>query len=98
MPGLPVATIHDDTLITRWSSLTAASLQNETVMLDIGSGRYYGLDDVGSDIWRRLETPRKFGELVDGLMADYEAERTVIAEDVRKLLSIMAEHKVIILT
>jgi len=32
------------------------------------------------------------------LVADYEAERTVIAEDVRKLLSIMAKHKVIILT
>ena len=98
MPELPAAAIRDDTIITRGSGLTAAALQNETVMLDIGTGRYYGLDDVGSDIWRRLETPRKFGELVDGLVADYEAERTVIAEDVRKLLSMMAEHKVVILT
>jgi len=90
--------ISDDTLITRNTGLLAAAVHDETVMMDIESGRYYGLDDIGSAIWQRLEAPRRFGTLIDSLVADYDADRAVIAEDVRKLLSIMAEHKVVVLS
>jgi len=89
--------ISDDTLITRNTGLLAAAVHDETVMMDIESGRYYGLDDIGSVIWRRLEAPCRFVKLIDGLVADYEADRAVIAGDVRKLLSIMAENKVVTL-
>ena len=92
---LPPATIGENTVITRSSALLAAAVRDETVMMDIESGNYFGLDDIGSVIWQRLETPSQFGKLIDALVADYDADRAVIAEDVRKLLSIMAEHKVV---
>jgi hypothetical protein len=44
-----------------------------------------------------LEAPCTFGALVDGLTADYDADRTVIANDVRNLLSEMAAHNVVTL-
>ncbi len=89
--------IAETTLITRSSGVLAAAVRDEMVMMDIESGRYYGLDDIGSDIWRRLEQPRRFGELVDMLAGDYDADRGVIAEDVRKLLALMARHNVVAL-
>jgi hypothetical protein len=92
------APINDDTLITRSTGLLAAAVHDETVMMDIASGHYYGLDDIGSEIWRRLETSNTFGKLVDSLAADYDAERAVIAEDVRQLLVVMADHKVVTLS
>ena len=97
MPQMPASSelIGDQTLISRSTGLLVAPVHDETVMMDIESGHYYGLDDIGSEIWRRLEAPRTFGELVDSLAADYEADRAVIAEDVRRLLSQMAEHKVV---
>jgi hypothetical protein len=90
--------INDQTLISRSNSLLAAVVHDETVMMDIPSGLYYGLDDIGSDIWRRLESPRRFGELVDSLAAEYDADRGIIAADVQKLLTLMATHKVVSLT
>ena len=87
--------IDDDTLIARSGSLLVAKVHDETVMMDIPSGRYYGLDDIGSDIWKRLESPRQFGELVDALAAEFDAEHATIAGDVRKLLTIMATHGVV---
>lgn len=93
----PAPTIGENTLIARSSGLLAAAVREETVMMDIENGRYYGLDDIGSEIWRRLESPCTFGALVDGLVIDFDAERAVIAEDVRKLLAIMAEHEVVTL-
>jgi Coenzyme PQQ synthesis protein D (PqqD) len=94
----PSLTIGEQTLVSRSTGLLVAAVRDETVMMHIESGHYYGLDDIGSEIWRRLEAPRRFGELVDGLVADFDADRTVIAEDVRRLLAIMAEHKVVSLS
>ncbi len=91
------ANIGETTLITRSSGLLTAPVRDEIVMMDIDSGLYYGLDDIGSEIWRRLEAPHKFGDLVNSLVADYDADRAVIAEDVRKLLSVLAEHEVVTL-
>ena len=97
MPETPLLQepIDNQTLITRSTGLMVAPVHNETVMMSIESGHYYGLDDIGSDIWRRLEAPRKFGDLIDALAADYDADRAVIADDVRKLLSLMAAQDVV---
>jgi hypothetical protein len=92
------AQIDDRTLISRNSSLLAAPVNDEIVMMVLDSGVYYGLDDIGSEIWRRLETPRTFVDLIDGLAADFDADRAVIAADVRELLTVMAEHEVVSLT
>ncbi len=78
--------IGEGTQIHRVRSVLSAPVGKEIVMMDIESGRYLGLDSIGSNIWRRLESPRTFREIIDGLVADYDADRAVIADDVRRLL------------
>ncbi|HEY1979766.1 MAG TPA: PqqD family protein [Xanthobacteraceae bacterium] len=95
---LPQVPINDQTLISRSDSLLVAGVHDETVMMDIQNGHYYGLDDIGSDIWKRLETPCRFSDLVDALIADYDADRAVIARDVLQLVTLMASNKVVTLS
>ena len=87
--------IGEETRIYRTGSVLTAEIGKQIVMMDIESGRYLGLDDIGSVIWQRLETPRTFGDLVDSLVEDYDAERAVIAQDVRELLKEMAAQSVV---
>jgi imidazolonepropionase-like amidohydrolase len=87
--------ISEETLIRRTASVLTAEIDKQIVMMDIESGRYLGLDDIGSVIWQRLETPRTFGDLVDSLVEDYDAERAVIAQDVRELLKEMATQGIV---
>ena len=42
-----------------------------------------------------MKVLRNFGELIDWLVADYDADRAVIADDVWKLLLEMAAHDVV---
>ena len=56
--------IGETTLIHRTNTVLTAAVGKEIVMMDIDSGRYLGLDDIGSVIWQRLETPCTFGALV----------------------------------
>ena len=86
------------TLISRSPSVLTAEVDGEIVMMSIEQGRYFGLDDIGSDIWKRIEPPCSFAALVDGLAADYQADRATIAADVQALLDRMADQDVVRLT
>lgn len=90
--------IVNSTMVARSPSVLAADIDGEVVMMSIEQGCYFGLDDIGSDIWKRLDLPCSFGELVDRLAADYDANRETITADVRTLLLHMAVDNVVRLT
>jgi len=87
--------IADTTIISRGPSVLAAEVDGQVVMMSVAQGQYFGLDDIGSDIWKRIESPCAFADLIDRLAADYDADRTSIAADVRALLETMAERDVV---
>src|SRR6266853_1901702 len=87
--------IADATVISRSPSVLTAEVDGEVVMMSIEQGRYFGLDDIGSDVWHRIEPPCSFAALIDRLAADYDADRATIAADVQVLLARMAEQDVV---
>jgi hypothetical protein len=87
--------IVDSTIISRSSSVLTAEVNDGVVMMSIEHGHYLGLDDIGSDIWKRLDSPCAFADLVERLAADYDADRATIAADVRALLERMAAQDVV---
>lgn len=87
--------IADVTLISRSPAVLAAEVDGEIVMMSIEQGRYFGLDRIGADIWKRIEPPCSFGALIDALLAEYDADRATIAADVRLLLGRMAAQDVV---
>jgi hypothetical protein len=87
--------IADSTIISRSPAVVTAEVDGEVVMMSIEKGQYFGLDDIGSDIWKRLDPPCAFSDLIDHLAADYDADRAGIAADVRALLATMAAHDVV---
>ena len=90
-----IPAVADSTMISRSPSVLTAEVDGEVVMMSIEQGRYFGLDDIGSDIWKRLDTPCSFAELIGRLAVDYDADRAAIAADVRALLGRMAEQDVV---
>jgi hypothetical protein len=87
--------IGNATVILRSPAVLTAEVDGEIVMMSIEQGRYYGLDDIGSDIWKRIEQPCPFGALIKGLVAAYDADAATIAADVRALLDRMATQDVV---
>ncbi|HWT07027.1 MAG TPA: PqqD family peptide modification chaperone [Xanthomonadales bacterium] len=92
------AAITGSTIVSRSPSVLTDQVDGEIVMMSIEHSRYYGLDAVGGEIWRRIEPPCSFDDLVDALAADYAADRATIAADVRALLERMRERDAVALT
>jgi hypothetical protein len=91
----PAGTITGATIVSRSPSVLTAEVDGEIVMISIEQGLYFGLDSVGSDIWRRIEPPCSFATLIEALAADYEADRATIITDVKTLLAHMVERDIV---
>ena len=88
-------TIADTTVISRNPAVLTSEVDGEMLIMNIEQGRYSGLNNIGSDIWRRIDPPCTFADLVERLAADYDADHARVARDVRALLIRMLERDVI---
>jgi hypothetical protein len=67
-----MARFSPETLLSRAQDMLASNLDQETVLMSIEAGAYYGLEGSARSIWELLETPLRFSELVDRLVEGYE--------------------------
>lgn len=58
----------------------------ETMLLDLASGTYYGLDAVGGRFWRLLEEGKSVAEARDALLDEYEVGPDQLESDLEALL------------
>ncbi len=70
-------------------------LQGESVLLNVNTENYYGLDEVGTRMWAVLSEAPSIGQAVDTLLEEYEVERATLESDVDALLTELIEKKLI---
>jgi hypothetical protein len=75
--------------LSRVENLLSTELDQETVLMSIDAGAYYGLEGPARCIWEILETPLTFSALVDRLVQEYRVSRETCAADVEKFLGEM---------
>lgn len=80
------------TRVRRADDLLATEVADGMVLMDPEKGLYFGLDLIGTDIWRRLASPVLASDLVAALVRDYEAPAAQVERDVLVLLARMFEH------
>lgn len=59
----------------------------ETVILNLETGDYYGLNAVGAAIWRGIEAQSSRDEIVGAVQAEFESTVEVITQDMDALLA-----------
>jgi len=65
----------------------ARDLGGETVILNLESGIYFGLDHSGARIWQLLSEGKTFAEVCDAMLAEYDVSREDIERDVLYLVN-----------
>lgn len=77
------------------SQVKARQVGDETVILDLASGTYFGLDPVGARIWQLMGEGRTFGEICDVLLDEYDVTREALEHDVIELADKLLAQKLI---
>src|SRR3990172_8295096 len=74
--------------------LLSGEFDAETVILDLRTGVYYGLEEAGARIWRLLKSPTSLAALRDALVQEYDVEPRRCERDLRELLDQPGERPV----
>jgi hypothetical protein len=69
--------------------MLSTELDQETVLMSIDAGAYYGLKGTAQCIWEQLETPLTFSALVARLVEEYQVTPEACAADLCGFLAEM---------
>ena len=83
--------ITSTTVVCALDDHLSSDLGEETVILHMGEGVYFGLDEVGTRIWKLIQEPRQVAEVCDELRVEYDVEEARCEEAVLRLLREMSE-------
>jgi hypothetical protein len=63
----------------------ARTVGDETVILDLASGTYFGLDPVGARMWDLMGEGMTLAEVCDRMLDEYEVSRDQLEGDTLRL-------------
>ncbi len=84
----------EDTVMRRPDLLTSG-MEDETVMFDLESGQYFGMDPVGSAIWERIAKPIKVVEMCRALQEEFDVDPATCQKDVLAFLNELFENQLV---
>ena len=70
-------------------------LSGEAVILQLQDGMYYGLNHLGTSIWKCIQTPKTITEVRDAILEEYEVTAERCEADLRILLAEMMEQRLV---
>ncbi len=92
MPSAPA--LGPGTRVARGVDALHRVLEGEAVIVDLATGTYFGLNEVGTSIWERIgaEGGATVEEVAAALETEYEVSRETAERDARALLERMASR------
>jgi coenzyme PQQ synthesis protein D (PqqD) len=71
-------------------------LEGEAVILDLASGRYFGLNAIGTRIWTLLDAGTPTEQIVRTVAEEYDADTRQIDRDVKALIADLTTRGLIV--
>jgi hypothetical protein len=71
----------DEHLVVMTDESLSATLDGEAVLLQPDAGVYYGMNEVATTLWDRLEEPTTVADLREVLLAEFDVEESVVDRD-----------------
>jgi len=69
-----MSTITSATKVHASRDHVACDLEDETVLLSLRTGEYFGLNEVAASVWKLIQEPRTVEEILAGLLEEFEAD------------------------
>jgi Coenzyme PQQ synthesis protein D (PqqD) len=78
--------ISQSSIIAAVQEQVSSDLAEESVILNLKTGVYYGLNAVGAWIWNRIQEPQTFSWLSEEIAAEYKIDPDRCERDLLALL------------
>ena len=93
--GTPTLPIPFAARVSRPDHVLVREIEGELILLNLNNACYYGLDEVGTDMWTYLTTSDSVQTAFEALSAEYAAEPAEIRKDLEELLAKLCHNDLI---
>ena len=76
--------------VTISSEVLSQEVDGETVLLDLKSESYFGLDEVGTRIWKLMNKTSNLQTISDTLLAEYDVNEKQLKKDLQEHIAQLA--------
>jgi len=70
-------------------------VQGEGVLLQLDTGEYFGLDEIGTRIWQLLVEKGDLAVVETALVDEYDVDATTLAHDLNRIVQELASKQLI---
>ena len=85
-------TVSLDQRISVPAVVLVQELEGESVLLNLKSESYFGLDEVGTRMWAVLSRSESIQQAYEALLAEYDVDPDVLRRDLLHLIDELIEH------
>ena len=89
--------ITSEHTVCKSKELLMSTVDNEAVILGLSSGKYFGLNEIGTRIWSSLDHPVNVASLIRTFADDYDEDEKVISDHIIEFLDILYDKSLIVL-
>ena len=89
---MPEAEVNLDTRLSIPPQVMSRLVGDETVLLDLASGIYFGIDGVGKRIWESLADGYSLGEITAVIVAEFDVDEAQAQADVIEFANTLLER------
>ena len=90
--------IATESIVVRSDEPLSSELDGETVLLNVDTGAYHGLDEIGTRIWTLIEQPTKVSALCVTLREEFDVEPEPCESQVLAFLEQLKEAELLLVT
>lgn len=76
-------------------SIVCAELDQEMVLLNVETGKYFGLDSIGTRIWELLTNGADEEGIIASLLNEYEVDPVQLRRDVSEFLNALRDKNLV---
>jgi hypothetical protein len=89
--------LDKNSILQRAESVTFEVVADEAILIDINTGTYFSLNEVGTEFWEMLDGEQTIEQHATVIATKYEVEISTVVDDLLELAEEMAKDKLIVI-
>lgn len=86
-----------NSILQRAENVTFEVVADEAILIDINTGTYFSLNEVGTEFWELLDGQQTIEQHATNIANKYEVETSMVVDDLLELAEEMAKDKLLII-
>ncbi|MAU00804.1 MAG: hypothetical protein CL608_26970 [Anaerolineaceae bacterium] len=86
-----------NSILQRAENVTFEIVADEAILIDINTGTYFSLNEVGTEFWEMLDGEQTIEQHATVIAQKYEVDTSMVVDDLLELAEEMAKDKLVIL-